>query len=100
MSWSFGFTVDGTMGSFDSESKAHAKRYHEEQAAFGNEVASDVAEQIDAAKDAARLILGSKCVGSGKKTYNVTLSGHANPNHEPAPGHANDTVTISITQVT
>ena len=34
-----------------------------------------------------------------KHKFSVSLVGHANPGHEPAEGWANDSVTISISQV-
>lgn len=56
-------------------------------------------EQIDAVAQAAVSIVNSGVVaGQGKQVY-VGLSGHANPNHEPASGYANDEIYISIKQV-
>ena len=38
-------------------------------------------------------------VGRDGDQVNVTVSGHANPGHAPTPGWADETVTITITQV-
>lgn len=55
-------------------------------------------EQLRAAKVAAKDLIQTQTLGSEDKTYSVTLSGHANPGHEPASGMANDSVYVSITQ--
>ena len=43
-------------------------------------------------------IIDSGLVGSGDKEYHINLSGHVNPNHEPAPGWANDCLTVTVSQ--
>lgn len=35
---------------------------------------------------------------TGSKAVNVSLSGHANPSHEPREGYSNDFVSVSVTQ--
>lgn len=55
-----------------------------------------VCQQIDAAAKAAASLLNSGALGDGPWT--LTLSGHANPDHKPAPGWANDAVTIAAYQ--
>lgn len=54
--------------------------------------------QYARARQAAEHIIQSGCVGGGGKDYRVYLQGHANPDHEPLKGWANDGVTITITQ--
>ena len=58
----------------------------------------ECAEQFDAASMAARHLVDSGVIGVNK-AYRVTLSGHANPDHEPRPGWANDVVTVIVAQL-
>lgn len=55
------------------------------------------AEQYRAAKVAVFDILNSGALGGHQ--HKVVVVGHGNPGHEPAPGWANDGVTITIVQV-
>lgn len=55
-------------------------------------------EQHDAALLAAIQALTSGAVGRPDKKYNVNISGHGNPEHEPTPGWANDFISIQVTQ--
>jgi uncharacterized protein YgbK (DUF1537 family) len=55
-------------------------------------------DQIKAAKVTAIALLDSGCVGTGE-AFSVSLSGHANDNHAPAPGWAN-CVMVSVVQIT
>lgn len=62
----------------------------------------DYGDQLEAAKKAAIAILRSGAVGDPKgenRDYIVTLSGHSNPGHAPRPGFANDTVTVTVSQL-
>lgn len=74
------------------------------QAIDATEPSSDISEegeaQLRVAKAAAKDIIESQAVGGDGKQFNVSLSGHANPGHEPASGMANDFVTVSVGQVT
>lgn len=63
-------------------------------------VSEDGEQQVRAAKAAAKDIIESQAVGGTDKHFNVSLSGHSNPGHEPAKGMANDFITVSIGQVT
>jgi hypothetical protein len=58
------------------------------------------AEQLVAARSLVYDLIEKGAVGNSSKTFNVTLSGHANPDHEPAEGWANDMVSISVSQRT
>jgi hypothetical protein len=92
MSWSLNIT-ESTVGS----------ELHDKIDALALDGASpEVQEQIDVAKDVARLLLSEGAVGSEEKFFVVGLHGHANPNHEfPSDGSiAADGVTVSVTQVT
>lgn len=56
-------------------------------------------EQHDEALIAFANIMDSRAMGNFEKyTYYLTLSGHANKNHEPTDGWANDCLTITIAQ--
>lgn len=55
-------------------------------------------DQFDAAKAAVAGIIASGAVGDPKGKFEVAMSGHANPDHAPRQGWANDQVVISITQ--
>lgn len=58
-----------------------------------------VLEQFEEAKKLAKQLIESSVVGDPHKVYRVSLSGHANKGHVPHNGFANDTVTVSVTQV-
>jgi len=60
------------------------------------EVLPAMNEQFDAALAAASSGM-TRVVGKGK--VNVTLSGHANPRHEPREGWANDYVSVHVSSV-
>ncbi len=88
MSWSVNATIQG--GSPADELVALR-----EAALSQNPECSD---QFEAAKDATYMLVSSGAVGGPDKKYHVILAGHANPDHEPRPGWANDMITISISQ--
>lgn len=56
------------------------------------------ARQFDAVAAAVKSIIDSGVVGGEGKQFHVSMNGHANPNHEPLAGWANDAVTIQISQ--
>lgn len=51
-------------------------------------------DQIKAAQKAVAELV--KAVGGKKDTYFVSISGHANPGHEPMPGYANEIISVSV----
>ena len=55
-------------------------------------------DQFEAARDAAYAIMASGAVGGPAKKFVVTMSGHANPGHEPRPGWASDAIMIMVQQ--
>lgn len=59
---------------------------------------SETTAQIRAASLAAQDIVKSGALGDPDATYTVSLSGHANREHEPVAGWANDFVYITVTQ--
>lgn len=68
---------------------------------YTSQVAIDSDEskaQFDAAEKAVKALVKSGAVGDPKGTYNIALSGHANPGHEPQIGWANDNITVAASQ--
>lgn len=60
---------------------------------------SEVQEQVEIAFGVARQIVSSGVVGDPyAHKFHVSLYGHANLDHAPAAGWANDMVTVSIAQ--
>ena len=62
-----------------------------------------VTEGIEAAKAGALALIESGAYGDPKDPeigFSVNLSGHANPDHKPYEGWANDCVTVSVGQLT
>ena len=61
------------------------------------EVNEESLVQLAAAKDAVKSILMDGALGKGPY-FQISMGGHANPNHEPQSGWADDCVNISIYQ--
>lgn len=57
-------------------------------------------DQFDVAFLAVKSFMESEVVGGAGKQFYISMAGHANPNHEPREGFANDMLTISINQRT
>ncbi len=57
---------------------------------------SAIEEQVYAACNAAKVIAQSAAVGSGNLA--AVFSGHANPQHEPRPGHSPETIIVQVDQ--
>lgn len=53
-------------------------------------------EQANTVLAAAQNIIDSGAIGEGP--YRITLGGHANPEHKPQYGWANDTISVAISQ--
>ncbi len=88
MSWSVRATVNGKTALSDIE-------------ALRNEALSQNPEcddQVTAARDAVCAIIASSTVGGEDRQYHVTMAGHANPDHMPRAGWANDTINVSVSQ--
>lgn len=56
------------------------------------------ADQADEAIAVAKLIVESGVVGGPGTKVAASLSGHGNPDHQPAAGMANDTISVSVYQ--
>lgn len=61
-------------------------------------VPEDARDQYEAARVAALDLIASGAVGGVGEDYNVSISGHANPEHEPRDGYANDCIAINVSQ--
>lgn len=55
-------------------------------------------EQIEAAKRAAISLLTSDAFASISGAVRVSLSGHANPGHQPVEGMSNDYIDVQVAQ--
>ena len=62
-------------------------------------LSSEAQEQFAHAVGAVDRLVNSGVVGDPEGTYQVYISCHANPEHKPTEGWANDALSISITQV-
>lgn len=61
----------------------------------------EMLEQFESAVNALIRLVDSKVVGDPYTArFNITMSGHANPNHEVTPGWGNDFIALSINQLT
>lgn len=67
--------------------------------ATGDMLKPEVADQFDWAVASINTIIQSGSLGSPNGKYNIVISGHANPDHEPVEGWSNDHLTISISQI-
>lgn len=89
MSWH----VDAT---FDGDSARRELDALRESVISQNPEAGD---QFNAARSAALAIILSSSVGwASKCRFHVVMSGHANPDHTPRDGWANDMVNVSVSQ--
>ena len=89
MSWS-------VSGQTDQQGVADFMSAKREEALQQN---SECGDQFDAVTEAVITLINSGSVGDASRRFSMTLTGHANPNHEPRDGWANDAVTISLYQV-
>lgn len=63
-------------------------------------IPEDARDQYEAARAAAIDLITSGAIGRVGAKFTTLLSGHANPEHEPREGWANDCITVSIYQAT
>jgi len=63
----------------------------------GNVEINEHREQYANALNLAKALIDSGAVGEGE--FNVSLSGHGNPDHQKTPGWGNDFVSVQVTQV-
>lgn len=61
---------------------------------LSDNVEAEQRQQFEAAVQAAKAL--AEVVGRPGDEVIVTISGHANPDHAPRPGWANETVTVSV----
>lgn len=58
----------------------------------------DSMEQAMVGSAAVQDIVKSGCLGDPEAKYFVSMTGHANPGHEPTEGWSNDSLYVSISQ--
>lgn len=83
---------------FETSKKTAKKDILETEREARGQEGKHVDEAVTAAKKAAKTLIDSGVVGTDTPVR-VSLSGHANPDHEPADGWANDFVTVSVYQL-
>lgn len=87
MSWTLSIPTKTPREQFDAAIDAAT--------ATGNEdVLTERDEQVRVAKEAAKSVVAEGAVGFD--TINCSINGHANPEHKPREGWANDTITINL----
>ncbi len=91
MSWSFMVPATPT-DSFGAAADAALALAIEQSK--GSMDVEETAEQARAAVDLSKLLVATKAVGGG--LVQASLSGHANPGHEPTKGYSPDTIIISV----
>jgi hypothetical protein len=62
------------------------------------EISQESSQQASVASKAIQAIVKSGALGDPTAKYHISVSGHANPDHEPVSGWSNDSLYISITQ--
>lgn len=85
MSWSVSYN---SRENFEKDVRAHSADVDSNEAV----------EQLDVARKSAIAIMESGAVGAKDGDYIVNLHGHANPEHRPLSGYANDCAGVSIAQ--
>lgn len=86
MSFSLSFNVvDGEQADNFAYSGTSTSEEHIQMSKFGEAIAM--------------AIVSSGVVGTSDKRFNVVVSGHGNPNHEPLSGWSNDYIQIQVTQM-
>ncbi len=78
---------------------AYGHQEGEQKLSFNGNESPEHLAQYDEATRAVSEIIRSGALGDPQARYNVSISGHGNPGHEPVPGWSNDHITISISQV-
>lgn len=92
---SFSFTIPATpVADFPAAVDKAVAGFEQLLAQSEHENKTESLESVQAAIAAAQNILDSGVVGSG--TVSASISGHANPDHQPTAGWANDFVSITI----
>lgn len=93
MSWSIMLT------SIPHDEFVEALASKAEEYIAATDLSEEAVSQITAARNIAGNIVTAGVVGGEARTFSVYLDGHANPDHEPAEGYANDAISIRISQV-
>lgn len=66
---------------------------------IGTSLSEDALQQFTTAVLVVAGIIDDGLVGNSTGQFQVSISGHANKDHKPTPGWANDMITISVSQV-
>jgi len=90
MSWSF--SVIATKESADAALNTAAES--EIDNIMRSDSGAEMLAQAEQATYAAVRLIKSGCLGDGP--FRISLSGHANPGHQPRDGWADDAISISI----
>lgn len=93
MSWSF--TGTSKRAGIKSALQNEHERYAQTQQGYGYPLSEEANEQIDAAISVAATL--AKAVATSDHNLNVTLSGHAEPGHNPVSGQASEFIQIHVT---
>lgn len=89
MSWSFSVT---------EKTADELEEALEGASANARQQAPESDEQVTAAIAAAVTLAQSGAFGNTTEKFNVGLSGHGNPKHEPASGMSNVSIYVSVSQ--
>lgn len=92
MSWSLSTIVPARANVSSVLADARAKSPTQEATVEAREQIDGAVEMVD------ELIVRGVLGDPDKFDFSVSLSGHANASHEPAPGWSNDSVSINIYQ--
>lgn len=85
MSWSVSYD---SRENFEKDVRAHSSAVD----------STEAVEQLNSARHVANEIMNSGAVGAKDGDYLVNLHGHANPEHRPRTGYANDCVGVNVAQ--
>lgn len=94
MSWGYGITAVPLKEVAEKLKEAQAASF----ATYTEAPSQGVIEQAELANHLAQEAVESGVVGNTTHSFSISVSGHANPDHEPDPSYANDMITINIYQ--
>jgi len=92
---SFSITIpDGPVADFTATAGTAVTNFKRLLEESDNQPSAEAMESVQAAVAGLQTIIASGVVGTG--TVSASISGHANPGHEPVQGWANDFLQVSI----
>jgi hypothetical protein len=98
MSFTFGFVVNQD-DTYADVAQAAVDRWRDEQTGYNQTPTQDTEASAAAGVEAAGKLIEALGFNADGVHYNVSVSGHANEGHVPASGWANDTISVSVTQM-